>query len=230
MRLGWAIVAVDCSFTRSVRFTSLFLTSGLYCSQENQRSAHLRVTQAVRRSYRQRTQVQQKCKKWRSAMRIAQVLSYIGIWSVIGCIIFSLFVVIIFRTGIVWAARNQDGKLKKRIPLSGFLAMLTVLFGIIGLQLLSNYVGLRCREIELAFWPLFLLNYGYYAVLFLYDTLVIDFLVLSLWRPNFLQIPDVMSPKSLKEHIILSIPRGFVAGAILTAVSTVISYFTFLQK
>jgi hypothetical protein len=51
--------------------------------------------------------------------------------------------------------------------------MLTVLFGIIGLQIISNYFGLKLNNIKITFLFLFFINYIYYYILLLYDTNVI---------------------------------------------------------
>ena len=51
--------------------------------------------------------------------------------------------------------------------------MLTVLFGIIGLQIISNYFGLKLNNIKIMFLFLFFINYIYYYILLLYDTTVI---------------------------------------------------------
>jgi hypothetical protein len=104
--------------------------------------------------------------------------------------------------------------------------MLSLLLGIVGLQVVANYLGLAREAIEISFFPLFLLNFGHYLILFVFDTAVIDGLVLSVWRPGFLQLPDAIGAESMKKHILLSIPVGVVAGIGLTAVSTAVSYFT----
>ena len=133
----------------------------------------------------------------------------------------------VFRTKLVYTARNQDGTLKERIPLSGYLNMLILLISIVGFQCLANYIGLARENIVLTFFPLFLLNFGHYLILFVFDSLVIDGLVLSVWRPKFLGIPDTMGHESMKTHVLASIPIGTIAGIVLTGVSTVFYFFAF---
>jgi len=154
------------------------------------------------------------------------VLHYLGLWGAIGCALFSVFVVVVFRTGIVFTARQEDGTLKKRIPLTGYLAMLIIPFDIVSLQVVANYFGLARRALEVSFFSLFLLNLGHYLILLIFDSVVIDGLVLSVWRPGFLQLPDAIGRESMKRHILLSIPIG--VG--LTAASTAISYLTLLTR
>jgi len=111
------------------------------------------------------------------------------------------------------------------MPLGGYLAMLTIPLGLTGIQVAANYLGLTRRGFELGFWSLWLLNLGHYLVLFAYDTLVIDGLVLGVWRPGFLKLPDEMGRESMKQHMLLSLPVGVVAGLVLTAISTSLSHF-----
>lgn len=163
-------------------------------------------------------------------MTVEEVLRYLGVWSAIGCALFSVFVVVAFRTGIVFTARKEDGMLKKRIPFSGRLAMLIIPLGMVGLQVVANYFGIARKALEVSFASLFLLNLGHYVILFVLDTVVIDGLVLSVWRPGFLRLPDAMGWESMKRHILLSVPIGTAFGIVLAAVSTAISYFTLLNR
>jgi hypothetical protein len=157
-------------------------------------------------------------------MTLAETLRYLGIWSAVGCIAFSLYVIVVFRTGIFFTARKEDGTLKERIPLSGYFNMLLILVIIVGFQVIANTVGIDRRGYAIGLLPLFLLNYGHYLVLFLFDTVVIDGLVLGVWRPQFLRLPEAMRGATMKEHILKSIPVGIAAGIVLTALSTTISF------
>ena len=157
------------------------------------------------------------------------ILNYLFIWGLIGCVMFFVLVVVLFRTGLVYTARKPDGTLKKKIPLSGKLAMLIIPISFFAFQLLSNYIGLVQQGTALNYWKLYLLNYGLYFILFLFDTIFIDGFVLAIWRPAFLQLHDEMGKESMKEHILISIPIGLVTGAILTLISTAASYFLWMN-
>jgi hypothetical protein len=158
-------------------------------------------------------------------MDIYDVFLYLVLWSLIGIFIANIFYIIVFRTGIVWTSRNKDGLLKKKIQISGIFAMLTILIGIIGLQIISNYFGLKLNNIKITFLSLFFVNYVYYYILLLYDTIVMDYLILVVWRLRFLKIPETLNWKSMKKHIVLSFPIGSIVGLLLTLISTTISYF-----
>ena len=157
-------------------------------------------------------------------MNMSTVLSYLLIWGLTGCVIFFIIVVILFRTGLVYTARKLDGTLMEDIPISGKLAMLILPVSYLVFQIISNYFGLVRQGFLLNFWQLFMLNYGLYLILFLFDTFFIDGFVLPIWRPAFLQLPNEMGKESMKRHILISIPVGLVIGAALTLISTTTSY------
>ena len=117
---------------------------------------------------------------------MSTVLSYLLLWGLIGCALFFILVVVLFRTGSVYSARKLDGTLKDVIPLSGKLAMLILPISYLVFQVLSNYIGLVQQGTTLNYGQLFTLNYGIYLILFLFDTFFIDGFVLAIWRPAFL--------------------------------------------
>ena len=161
-------------------------------------------------------------------MSARDALSYLGLWGLIGSAVFSVFVVLLFRSGIVYAARKEDGTLKERIPIRGYASMVGFLFCIVGFELVANHFGLARRGITVGFGTLFLLNLVLYLILFAYDTIVVDGLVLGHWRPGFLRVPDAMGPDSMKEHMRKSLPVGTVFGILLSLVSTVISFYAIM--
>jgi hypothetical protein len=157
-------------------------------------------------------------------MAINTALSYLLFWGLIGCVLFFILVVVLFRTGLVYTARKPDGTLKESIPLTGKLVMLIIPISYFVFQVLSNYFGLVRQFVSLNFLQLFALNYGVYLILFLFDTFFIDGFVITIWRPAFLHLPDEMGKESMKKHILISIPVGLAIGAILTIISTSTSY------
>ena len=64
--------------------------------------------------------------------------------------------------------------------------------------------------------------------LFLYDTLVIDILVLVIWHPRFLRLPDTEAFTSARYHL-RTIPAGTILGVLMTLISTLISFYGFLK-
>ena len=157
-------------------------------------------------------------------MALRDVFDYLALWSAIGFALFSAYVVVVFRTGLVYTARNDDGTLREHLPASGQVNMLALLVAIVGFQVLANYLGIAREGHRVSFLSLYLLNLAHYLVLFLFDTLIIDGFVLAVWRPSFLQLPEAMGRESMKSHMLRSIPVGLVAGIALSAFGTAISY------
>jgi hypothetical protein len=162
-------------------------------------------------------------------MSINTAIAYLVLWSLIGAIVFSAFVIFVFRTGIVSTSRKDDGLLKEKIPLRGYLTSIGFLLAIVGFLVLANYLGLVRRGFILEFGMLFTLNLLLFLILFLYDTLVIDGFVLGYWRPDFLYLPDAMGWDSMKEHMFKSIPAGIIFGLILSLLSSIITFYAFMR-
>ena len=158
-------------------------------------------------------------------MTAKQIVPYLFFWGLLGCSLFFILVVLLFRTGLVYTARKEDGTLKDEIPTKGKLAMLIVPVSYLILQFVSIRFGLVRRDVYLNFGSLYLLNFGIYLILFLFDTGFIDGFVLTIWRPAFLLIPAAMGKESLRKHILISLPIGLLVGVFVNLISTTIAYF-----
>jgi hypothetical protein len=163
-------------------------------------------------------------------MSPTETMRYLALWGATGCALLSVFVIVAFRTSFVYAARREDALLKERVPATGVLAMLTSPVSFIALQVVANTLGLVRRGVRLGFRALYIPNFAHYLILFLYDTLVIDGIVLSVWRPGFLNLPGAMGREATKRHVLVSVPVGSLLGAILTAISTGVSYVTLFAR
>jgi hypothetical protein len=135
-------------------------------------------------------------------MPLRDALTFLGLWSLIGAGLFSIFVVFVFRSGLVNTARKEDGTLKERIPLRCPLVMAAFLLAIVGFLVLAYGLSLAPRMSRLGLWDLFLLDYLLYVILFLFDTRFIDGFVLGVWRPRFLHLPEVLGRESMRQHML----------------------------
>lgn len=146
-----------------------------------------------------------------------EAIWYIAYWGTIGCIFFTGMVYILFKTDLVYTARDEDGKLKRNMPLKGYITMSIIPISIIYLQIQGWTSSLWLHSF--GFNDIFLVNYGLFFFLFLYDTLLIDILVLCIWRPSFIKIPDREGFTSIKHHL-WTLPIGSILGIIPTLIST----------
>jgi hypothetical protein len=129
------------------------------------------------------------------------ILSYLGLWSLIGALAFSLIVIYLFRTGTVYNSRTEEGHLKKKMPLRGILSMLLFLVLVVAFISSTNYLSLISKGVEVTFWSLFLLNFALIGILVIFDSLVIDWWVIGFWRPAFLNLPNAMDKEQMKVHL-----------------------------
>ncbi|PWI46737.1 hypothetical protein CEE45_15215 [Candidatus Heimdallarchaeota archaeon B3_Heim] len=151
------------------------------------------------------------------------VINYLLVWGSIGSVLFTILVVIFLLTGVLYAAvENPDPKTKRK----GMIGSLIILLGIIFIQSISTISSLGSYRGNADFMAIFVFNYVLYLILFLYDTLIIDILILVKWHPNFLRLPDEEVFTSAKYHLKTLIP-GSILGLPLTAISVLLSVFIF---
>jgi len=112
-------------------------------------------------------------------MATIEILRYLLIWGTIGAVLFSFFVIFVFRFGIVYTARNEEGQLKEKIPLTGYLTSGGFLILVVLFLVTTNYFGFYQAGYQMNIWCLYALNLVLYLIVFLFDTLVIDGFVIG---------------------------------------------------
>lgn len=161
-------------------------------------------------------------------MELIDIFKYLVVWTVFGAVLFNVYVIFVFRSGLVYTTRHEDGTLKRQQSIRGVLNSLLLLALIVGLLILSNLYLERVATDGLSFLQFFTLNFGLYLLLFLYDTFVIDYYVIGRWRPSILKIPEDMNAESMNEHINASLKVGPIIGLVLAALSAGISFLFLL--
>jgi len=134
-------------------------------------------------------------------MTPSQIINYLILWTLVGAVIFSLIVIYLFRSDRVYDSRTEEGHLKERMSLKGLLTMLSFLVLIVAFITFTNFISLVSQGVYQKFWPVFGLNLVLIIILIIYDSLVIDWLVIGHWRPAFLQLPEAMDKDQMVEHI-----------------------------
>lgn len=157
-------------------------------------------------------------------MSAGGISGFLLIWSLAGAAAFNLYVLFVFRSGLVYAARKTDGTLKEKVPFKGIASMLGFLVLLVGFLVAANLFSLSKHKAGITFGVLFILDLALYWIWFLYDTLVIDWLVLGKWRPKFLKIPDAMGKESMAEHIRKSLLVGILSGIALALTASGITF------
>lgn len=148
------------------------------------------------------------------------------IWFFAGAFLLNIIVFIVYKTGIVHKARKKDGTLKKKIPISGLLSMFVMIILVLGFIISFDYFTFKQ-------WPgtpyvyVVLANSILIILLILYDSFIIDLLVLGYWKPCFLNIPHEVTLASMKYHVKKTFTVGWLFVLPVIVVSSIIYILIF---
>jgi hypothetical protein len=137
------------------------------------------------------------------------ILVNMGIWELIGACFLNVIVIVVYKTGIVHTAREKDGTLKRKIPFVGILTMLIMLLLLVTFVVLFDYSTFFTWP-GIVFIDVLMTNFVFVLLLSLYDALVIDILVLGIWKPTFLPIPEDVTLESMKLHVKKQFTVGWI--------------------
>ncbi|NER13063.1 hypothetical protein GWK08_06410 [Leptobacterium flavescens] len=138
----------------------------------------------------------------------------------IGCLIFMLWILFFSYSGMAKAVRDREGNFTGKLNWKSVLAFsifIAFLFGIMhfGNVRLINHLGQ-----DPGLWTLWLNSFGIFFTVHLFDLIVLDYLIIVVWHPAFLKLPDTDYYRKLRPHLIgffKGIPLG-IASSFLTAV------------
>ncbi|MBI9051952.1 MAG: hypothetical protein JEZ00_21230 [Anaerolineaceae bacterium] len=136
----------------------------------------------------------------------------------LGATFLSLFTVWVYRSGAVHRSRHYDGTMNTKSDWQG--KVLSFLFLAIVIILLVIYdKTINCQQ-TLNFWQLSLANFTLMFILTLFDSFIIDLLVLARWKPAFLKIPDEVTVESMRLHVKKTFQLGWVIILVLSFLSS----------
>ena len=142
-------------------------------------------------------------------------------WFIFGCILLNIIVILVYRTDIVHNAREKNGTMKNKMPLRGILTIGFFLFFVCIYFIVFNFVFFQ-KLSEFNFLYIFLANLVLITLLSFYDAFIIDLIVLGVWKPSFLQIPEEVTIQSMKKHVIIQLTIGWIIKIPIAAFSTLI--------
>ncbi len=148
------------------------------------------------------------------------------IWFLIGAGLLNVIVIAVFRTGIVYKSRKQDGTLKKRMPFAGILSFLIMLILILTFFVAFDFFTFRNAGQIKYIWVL-LMNFLLLLLLDLYDAFIIDILILTKWRPGFLKLSKELTPDSMNLHVRKQFTAGWIIKLPLLLISSAVFYFLY---
>ncbi|MEJ2306183.1 MAG: hypothetical protein P8Y62_02615 [candidate division WOR-3 bacterium] len=145
------------------------------------------------------------------------------IWFLIGAFLLNIVVLAVFRTGVVYKSRKQDGTLKKKIPFAGVLLFLIMLMLILTFFMAFDFFIFRNTDQIKYIWVLSM-NLLLMLLLDFYDAFVIDILVLTKWRPGFLKLGKELTSDSMKLHVKKQLTVGWFIKLPLILISSTLFY------
>ena len=140
-----------------------------------------------------------------------------GKWSLVGAAGFTLLLMLASVTKAFQLARDEEGRWRKPMPLGGWIVMAGFILTIFLFLIASAYFGLHMKGMNPSFWTLWLMNFLIFFTLLLFDTFIIDILILVLWHTAFLKLPDMDVQTSISFHL-----KTMLFGTIFSIVTSFI--------
>jgi hypothetical protein len=151
--------------------------------------------------------------------------TYVGKWSLVGAAGFTILLILAKVTKAFQLVRDEEGLFRKPMPLGGWMALAGFVLAIFLFFIAAAYFGLHQKGISPSFWTLWLMNFLIFFTLLLFDTFIIDILILVLWHPAFLKLPDMDVHTSILFHL-----KTMLFGTIFSiVVSFVVSLAAWLR-
>ena len=145
-------------------------------------------------------------------------------WGSIGSLILAAYLIFAWQQGLLGAVRNEAGELRRHLPRAGVMTGIGSVLMYIVLIAVADVQDLLSVDASVPFTRLLANNYLVYIFWLLFDTLVIDILVVTLWHPTFVRLPDREAHGSVIYHL-RTIPRGLMLGVPVVLTATGIVWF-----
>jgi len=145
-----------------------------------------------------------------------------ALWFLAGVALLNSIVYLVYRTGLVYAARNRDGTLKQKQTWKGVLSMAGMFILIVLFLVSFDRVTFASKSAN--FFTVFLANFILALMLILYDSFFIDLFVLGKWKPEFLRIPEEVILQSMRYHVKKQFTMGWIIVIPLVLICTLVYY------
>ena len=136
----------------------------------------------------------------------------------LGCILFTIFLLIMSYSGIASAIRDENGNFKKDLNFKSVLGGLLFSFFLLGILVLANINYSYTLPNTHGFIELLINSFGVFLVIHIYDLLILDYLIVVKWHPKFLKLPNTDYYTTITPHI-----KGFLKGLPLGIIASVLA-------
>ena len=152
-------------------------------------------------------------------MGVADPFRFVLRWGLTGSVVLTIYLVVMWQLGYLGAVRNEAGELRRHMPRAGVLTGIGSLLMYIALLVVADVSDLFAVESVPSFFDLLAVNYLVYTFWLLFDTLVIDILIVGVWHPRFLRLPEREAHGGAAYHL-RTVPQGMVVGLIVVLIAT----------
>lgn len=147
------------------------------------------------------------------------------LWLAGGCAAFSIFVLVLFKSGAVSRTRNERAELRRDLSLKRILTLVVVMAVFCAVILAFDYT-MFVRQAP-GFWRVLWYNAIFVMALVCFDSFVIDLWVIGRLRPKILDLPPEMNMDAMKAHVARQFTVGWVFVAPLIILSAAAFYVLF---
>ena len=152
------------------------------------------------------------------------LLASIVVAGILGSLLFSVFLILMARSGIAAEIRDEEGHFKKLKGIRAWFGMLFFIAFLLSVLIGGNLLYAHWINSNLTLFNRFLNAFGVFLFLHVYDLLIIDYLIVVKWHPAFLNLPETGYYSTMKPHIVGFI-RGLPLGIVFSVIAATISYF-----
>jgi hypothetical protein len=152
-------------------------------------------------------------------MSLGDSLRFVLRWGLTGSVVLTIYLVVMWQLGYLGAVRNDQGELRRHMPKAGLLTGIGSILMYIVLIVVADLSDLFTPGTTTSFFDLMSVNYLVYLFWLLFDTLVIDILLVGLWHPGFLRLPEREAHGSAIYHL-RTIPQGMMIGIVVVLIAS----------
>ncbi len=145
---------------------------------------------------------------------------------IVGCVTFTIFLLFMSFTGLASAMRDNEGNFKKEKSFKSIIGAFFFLSFIISLLYISNFVYARAMQAKPELIDLWFNSFSVFFIIHIYDLVILDYLIVIKWHPNFLNLPNTKYYTTFRPHLI-GFLKGIPIGILLSLLSSLLFYYTY---
>lgn len=142
----------------------------------------------------------------------------------IACLLFTAIIATVGLTGIADAVRDENGNFRKKFNLKTVFGLLLMIFFILGMLIWGNIRWMQISDDHSRLILLWINGFAIFMILHLYDLIVLDYLIIVQWHPDFLKLPGTDYYTTFHPHFI-GFLRGLPLGVFLSFLAALLSMY-----